>query len=62
MSNLLDDLKAMREKLDAAIEWNFGVVGNDPVCNASLDELRRLESLLKDYNYHEYAEYMNKHY
>ncbi len=52
----------MREKLDAAIEWNFGVVGNDPVCDASLDELRRLESLLKDYNYHEYAEYMNKHY
>ena len=62
MSNLLDDLEEMRARLDAAIAWNFGVVGNDPVCNARLNDVWRLELQLKEGNPDEYAEYSDKYY
>lgn len=62
MSNLLQDLEAMRVRLDAAIEWNFGSVGNDPVCVARLADVNRLEDALKEKNPEEYDVYFNKYY
>ena len=62
MSTLLEDLEAMRVKLDAAINWNFGVIGNDPVCNQRMEDVRRLEGMLKAKHPDEYAEYQNRYY
>jgi hypothetical protein len=62
MSALLEDLEDMRTKLRAAIHWNFGVVGNDPVCNARLDDVQRLEEKLKAESLEEFKYYQNKYY
>jgi hypothetical protein len=62
MSALLEDLEGMRNKLSAAISWNFGSVGNDPVCNARMEDVQRLEEKLKAENLAEFKHYQNKYY
>lgn len=62
MSALLEDLESMRKKLDEAVKWNFGSVGNDPVCNARLEDVRRLEEKLKTESPTEFNDYRNKYY
>jgi len=62
MSNLLEDLEEVRNKLNKAIKGNFGVVGDDPVCNARLDDVSRLEEKLKLESPEIYIEYINKYY
>jgi hypothetical protein len=62
MSALLEDLEAMRVKLDAAIRWNFGVIGSDPICNQRMEDVNRLEDVLRVTQPDEYAEYKNRYY
>ncbi len=62
MSELLKQTKIARKKLETAVEWNFGVVGNCPNANKKLDTLKSLEAKLKDERPAEYETYENEHY
>jgi len=50
MKTILEQLNEAVDKLDEAIEWNFGTVGNDPRANNCLEKVDELKQQLKKSN------------
>jgi hypothetical protein len=59
---LLEQTIEARKKLQDAIDWNFGYVGNDKQANKCLEECSYLESRLKKEQPDEYDKYAARYY
>lgn len=47
-----------RFQVEKCVEWNFGVVGNDPNANKAVDNMLKIEAELKSYNIDDYNLYL----
>lgn len=62
MNELLEQTINAKKRLQEAVNWNFGYVGNDPEANKRLEDLAYLEGRLKKEQPEEYKKYIEAHY
>lgn len=62
MSELLDATVKARKHVKEIVDWNFGVVGDDPATNIRLEVMRDFEFKLKTLEPDNYKIYQNEYY
>ena len=62
MKTILEQLNEAVDKLDEAIDWNFGHVGNDPRANKCLEKVEELQIKLKESNKEIYNNFIKENY